>query len=118
LCCAACVVFRSSAFRIASNPWLASSFMTERSSPISTNFLLFRYRSIGDERHDLLQETSPAGEAYADDAGLVYKTAFQSPFTFTQQTAALTEASGVHDIYIVFKGGPGVGNFDWMKFSN
>ncbi|GBG07166.1 hypothetical protein PAT3040_01714 [Paenibacillus agaridevorans] len=36
-------------------------------------------------------------------------------FNFTQQTATLTGASGVHDIYIVFKGRLGVGNFDWIK---
>ncbi|KRF09950.1 hypothetical protein ASG93_19180 [Paenibacillus sp. Soil787] len=38
--------------------------------------------------------------------------------TLTQQTTALTGANGVHDVYIVFKGGAGVGNFDWFKFGN
>ncbi|RAV09899.1 polysaccharide lyase family 8 super-sandwich domain-containing protein [Paenibacillus contaminans] len=37
--------------------------------------------------------------------------------SFTEQTTSLTGASGVHDVYVVFKGGSGVGNFDWFKFS-
>ncbi len=36
----------------------------------------------------------------------------------TEQRTSLTGASGVHDIYIVFKGSSGVGNFDWFNFED
>ncbi|WP_304942791.1 carbohydrate-binding protein [Vallitalea guaymasensis] len=36
--------------------------------------------------------------------------------TFQEQTISLTGGSGVHDIYVVFKDGSGVGNFDWFRF--
>lgn len=35
-----------------------------------------------------------------------------------EQTTSLTGASGVLDIYFVFKGGWGVGNFDWFNFED
>ncbi len=37
---------------------------------------------------------------------------------FQEQMINISSASGVHNIYVVFKGGSGVGNFDWFKFSN
>lgn len=36
--------------------------------------------------------------------------------TFKWQSTTMTQVSGVQDIYIVFKGGAGVGNFDSFKF--
>lgn len=38
--------------------------------------------------------------------------------TFTETSIKIRKASGVHDIYIIFKGGEGIGNIDYFKFSN
>jgi hypothetical protein len=35
--------------------------------------------------------------------------------TFAEQTATLSSATGRHSLYIVFKGGSGIGNFDWFR---
>ena len=37
---------------------------------------------------------------------------------FEEQTLKIDEIKGIHDLYFVFSGGYGVGNFDWFKFSN
>lgn len=37
---------------------------------------------------------------------------------FEEQSTTLTGGSGIHNIYIIFKDGYGVGNFDWFRFSN
>ena len=37
---------------------------------------------------------------------------------FQEQTISLSGASGIHDVYFCFKGGSGVGNFDWFKFAS
>ena len=36
--------------------------------------------------------------------------------TYAEQTNVLTNVTGIHDIYIVFKGGDGLGNFKWFQF--
>ena len=36
--------------------------------------------------------------------------------TYQTQTAVITGATGVHDLYLVFVGGDGVGNIDWFRF--
>lgn len=36
--------------------------------------------------------------------------------TFVTQTTPIAGASGVHDLYLVFSGGDGVGNVDWLGF--
>ena len=38
--------------------------------------------------------------------------------TFQEQSTSLSGASGTHNIYVVFSGGSGVGDFDWFKFQN
>ncbi|MEN1783648.1 MAG: carbohydrate-binding protein [Bacteroidota bacterium] len=37
---------------------------------------------------------------------------------FVEQSAELANASGIHDLYIVFKGSVGIGNLDWIRFEN
>lgn len=37
---------------------------------------------------------------------------------FEEQKTVLVGASGVHDVYFVFSGNSGVGDFDWFKFGN
>lgn len=37
---------------------------------------------------------------------------------FEEQSTMLSGGEGIQDIYLCFKGGYGVGNFDWFKFSN
>jgi hypothetical protein len=37
---------------------------------------------------------------------------------FEEQSTMLSGGEGVQDVYLCFKGGYGVGNFDWFKFSN
>lgn len=36
---------------------------------------------------------------------------------YTQQSTKITGATGVHDVYLVFKGGKGVANVDWFTFA-
>lgn len=36
---------------------------------------------------------------------------------YTSLVAAVTQTTGVHDVYLVFKGGSGVCNLDWFSFS-
>lgn len=38
--------------------------------------------------------------------------------TWVEKTQAITPFSGKHTIYVLFKGGSGVGNFDWFYFKN
>ncbi|GKX28009.1 hypothetical protein SH1V18_04890 [Vallitalea longa] len=38
--------------------------------------------------------------------------------SFQEQSINLSDANGIHDIYIVFNDHYGVGDFDWFKFSN
>lgn len=38
-------------------------------------------------------------------------------YTFATQTAAVKVPPGVHDLYLVFAGGPGVANIDWLRFT-
>jgi len=48
--------------------------------------------------------------------GTLVTTSTGSWDTYVEQTAALTTpTSGIHDLYFVFKGGSGVGNFDWFQ---
>lgn len=37
---------------------------------------------------------------------------------WTTQTTSITGASGIHDVYLVFKGDSGIGNIHWFSFSN
>jgi len=39
-------------------------------------------------------------------------------FNFSKHGTSISPISGIHDIYIVFKGTQGVGNFDWFMFEN
>lgn len=39
-------------------------------------------------------------------------------FNFEKHGISITPISGIHDIYIVYKGTQGVGNFDWYMFEN
>lgn len=50
--------------------------------------------------------------------GSLVTTSTGSWSTHEEQTTALTGASGIHDVYIVFKGTSGIGDFDWFKFEN
>ena len=36
--------------------------------------------------------------------------------TYQTQSVAVTSVSGVHDLYLLFVGGDGVGNLDWFRF--
>ena len=36
---------------------------------------------------------------------------------FQEQSVAIDRVTGVHDLYFVFSGGSGVGNFDWFQFT-
>ncbi|QUH29314.1 carbohydrate-binding protein [Vallitalea guaymasensis] len=35
---------------------------------------------------------------------------------FQEQSTDISDGSGIHDVYIVFKDGDGAGNFDWFRF--
>ena len=39
-------------------------------------------------------------------------------FNFEKHGITITPVSGMHDIYIVYKGTEGIGNFDWYMFEN
>jgi hypothetical protein len=36
--------------------------------------------------------------------------------TWTTQSTSVENTNGIHNIYLVFKGGPGICNIDWFKF--
>lgn len=38
--------------------------------------------------------------------------------SYATQTSSITSARGVHDLYLVFAGGAGVANIDWLRFSS